>query len=177
MNDRNIIVVSLCGLPGSGKTTLSETIAGEIASALILSREKIIERLEGNDVFDSKRIIAFDLLKEKLGEAISCGKHSVIIIDGMSFSRTGELEEIEETSSAHDACAYSFFLSCSPLVAASRVEKDIKSGDYRKLRNEQLVHSIHQRMRSFPSRTIILDAEQPKHLVTQSALDFLSGIQ
>jgi hypothetical protein len=101
------------------------------------------------------------------------------VIDGMPFSRAGELEAVEDIASNLNAVVHSFLLECPVSVAMERVARSQVQGStlhgYPSTmdRTPHLVMEVANRFRSFPLRTLTLDATEPTELLGMTVMEVL----
>ena len=163
------LVIALMGLPGSGKTTLAEALAPRM-SARIVSRDAVRAAMFRPCSFsDAEKAAAFTAVLRAV--AVNCELGCSTIVDGMPFSREGELEAVSEASEEHGSRTLPVFCSISIEQAQRRVGRDRReseqvAGD----RDGELVLEVAQRFRPLPTGTLELDATRPIEELTQAVL-------
>jgi predicted kinase len=116
-------VFTVCGLPGSGKTTLAKRIAKE-RSALCLSADTWVLRLYGPDLpvaeFPRYRERVWELCWDVTRRLIALG---VSVVLDFSFYRRAEREEFRRRTEALGARFRMFYLECSDDVLQARLRR------------------------------------------------------
>ena len=77
-------VYVMCGLPGSGKTTIARQIAADL-DAVVISSDSIREELYGDESVQGNPSVVFEAFYNKAHEAISHG--SGVILDATNIKR------------------------------------------------------------------------------------------
>jgi len=154
-------VIVMVGLPGSGKTTAATWLA-ERLNFVLISRDEIKRVLFGyHDVGVPQNAHAFRVMKNALtlGLDISPG----IILDGMPFSREGQVEDIAEICEEYGARVIPIVLQCTVEVAARRLSSPDLSGP--RDRDGDLVERVARDFRAIPKMWKLVDAGQPVECV------------
>jgi predicted kinase len=117
-----LVVIALMGLPGSGKTTLAERLAGA-RDWSIVSRDAIRAAMFRPCAFTgAEKQAAFQSLL--LAVAACCKLGRSCIVEGMPFSRAREVEAVRGVAEAAGAQFLPVHLDCPLEVAQARVSRD-----------------------------------------------------
>ncbi len=112
--------VALAGYPGAGKTSLALTLRQSQPDLVIVSRDQVKRALFGlYDVGDEQNAIAFSAVKQSLAVLLRDG-HSVVV-DGMTFSAGGQMEEVAAIAAQQRARFLPVYLNCSVDLASRRL--------------------------------------------------------
>ncbi len=112
----------LVGLPGAGKSTLAEAVAGQLPGARVLDKDKVRHALfDPCDYTSAERDVVFAAMLD--AARYHLGRDRIVIFDGLTFSRRSQVAAAEAV--AHEAGAFVAVLVCDvPLeVAIARVEE------------------------------------------------------
>ena len=93
------LVVALMGLPGSGTTALAEALAPRLRARIVCRDTIRAAMFRPGGFTDAEKEAAFQAVLEAL--AANCRLGHCSIVDGMPFSRPGELEAVTQTSERH----------------------------------------------------------------------------
>ena len=161
------------GLPGSGKTTLAEALTPRVPARTV-SRDTVRAAMFRPCSFtDAEKAAAFDALLRAV--AVNCELGCSTIVDGMPFSRTGELEALSQAS-AEQGCS-TLPVLCS--ISIEEAQRRISEGsDYERESSEpivedrdaQLVVEVARRFRSPPEGTVEVDATRPVEELAEAVL-------
>lgn len=164
-------IVIMVGLPGAGKTSVSSFLAARLGYQM-MSRDALKRALFGtNDVGEKQNNLSFRLMKEAL--PLACELSPGVILDGMPFSRPGQVESVIEVAEAIGAEVQPLFFKCPPEVAAMRLQSDESNGPSD--RTAELVWRVERDFRPIPSGWTVLDASQALTEVQQQALSLLTS--
>lgn len=161
----------MVGLPGSGKTSVSTFLADRLGY-LVLSRDAVKRALFGmHDVGVKQNNLSFRFMKEAL--PLACELNSGVILDGMPFSRLGQVESVMEVAKSIGAKVQPLFFKCPPEIAALRLQSDNSNGPAD--RAADLVLRVEGDFRPIPSDWDFLEASQDLTKVQQQALELLTN--
>ncbi len=151
------MVVALMGLPGSGKTSLAEALAPRIPARTV-SRDGVRAAMfRPCDFTDREKAAAFRAVLEAVRANCELGQST--IVDGMPFSREGELEAVRQAG--REAGGWTLAVLCSVPVeeAQRRVRAQAEaSKPVAEDRDADLVAEVAGRFRPLPEGTVELDA-------------------
>ena len=161
------VVVALMGLPGAGKTTLAEALAPRMP-ARIVSRDVIRAAMFKPCSFtEAEKAAAFRALVDAV--AVNCRLGHSSIVDGMPFSREGELEAVA-AAVVQQGCRTLPVLCAVPVEEAMRrVEQ--QQGHAARDRGDERVREVAERFRAIPDGALRLDATRPTGELVQAVLD------
>ncbi|HEX4865519.1 MAG TPA: AAA family ATPase [Acidimicrobiales bacterium] len=143
------VVVALAGLPGAGKTTLASEIIRRTGWSYI-SRDEIRESMfQPCRYTDPEKHAAFGAVILAVEATVQLGRSC--IVEGMPFSRLGELESVGEAAQAAGAVFVPFLVQVHPAIAAERIRQYNASIGQRRIadRVPGLAHEVAARMRTF----------------------------
>lgn len=158
----NLTVIVLAGVPGAGKTTLARAIVKRTGWSY-LSRDDVRMAMFQPCAFTlEEKNSAFQAMLLALRTTLLLNRSC--IVEGMPFSRVGELESVMEISSDTGARLHTFLIDVPVEVAMSRVARD-NPGEVGRPdaldRVPQLVRDVAARMRSFSPAVHQLDGRLP----------------
>ena len=158
------------GLPGAGKTTLAEALAPRIPARTV-SRDTIRAAMFRPCSFsDREKAAAFEAVLQAV--TVNCRLGHSTIVDGMPFSREGELEAVSRASLSLGCRAVAVFCSISIEEARRRVESQKEASEpVAEDRDARLVSEVAGRFRPLPQGTLELDATRPVHELAEAVLD------
>jgi predicted kinase len=162
------VVVALMGLPGAGKTTLAEALAPRIP-ARIVSRDDLRAAMFRPCSFTAaEKSAAFEAVLRAV--AVNCELGHSTIVDGMPFSREGELEAIR--AAGRRGCrTIPVLCSVSVEEAQHRVRRQSEAAEPpAEDRDDQLVSEVAERFRPLPEGTLELDATRPVNELVRAVL-------
>lgn len=148
-------VIALAGIPGAGKTAVAAHLSMRTALH-ILSRDALKRNLFGKDDYgDDKNELVFRFML--CGLPLLLRDSSLVIIDGMTFRRVGDMERLEEVlfSLANLLICY---LEVTPDVAAARLEAPDQSAPSN--RDRKLVGTVANSYRVIPGHWMRFDGSQ-----------------
>ncbi|MFI4989812.1 MAG: AAA family ATPase [Solirubrobacterales bacterium] len=165
-------VVALMGLPGSGKSTLAAPLARELG-AWIVSRDHIrLAMFEPCGFTEAEKQAAFQGVLAAVDA--NCALERLTVIDGMPFSREGEIEAVAEVAARRQRAVVAVMLEVSPELAASRISANQEStprpGDDRTAR---LPAEVSRRFRPLPKGTLVLDGGASVETLLEQTLTHL----
>lgn len=158
------VVIALMGLPGSGKTTIAAALARERGLAVI-SRDAIRAAMFCPCRFtEPEKQAAYRALLLAVAGCLDLGRSC--LIDGMTFSRASEVEEVRAIAEKAGARFLPVFLDCPIGVAQTRAGRDAAEGRRTAAdRDEHTVARVAARFEAPPADALRLDATRtPEHL-------------
>lgn len=164
----------LSGLPGAGKTTLAEHLARNHGLAVV-SRDTIRTALFDPCLFTpAEKFAAFEALL--IAVRTLAHENRGLIVEGMPFSRPGELEAVRDELVAADRTATFIHLALPPEVAAQRIRGARQAGDRMAPdRDETLPRAVADRFRALPSWVSTIDATQERSSIQRAAETLLAS--
>jgi len=170
-------VVAVAGVPGAGKTTLAEALAARTGWRTV-SRDIVRYAMFQPCTFtDIEKHASFDAVLLAVDGNIRLG-HGCIV-EGMPFSRVGELERVAEIAHRAGVPSHAFLVDTPLAEAARRVGTDAGPEVGRDMsldRVPSLVYDVAQRMRSFDETVVRLDGTlPPAELVAQALAVIAAG--
>lgn len=167
-------VVAIAGLPGSGKTFLASEIIKRTGWRCV-SRDAVrVAMFQPCSFGDAEKFAAFEAVLLAVEANLSLGESCVV--EGMPFSRAGELERVQAIAESVDARFVAFYLDVASEIAAERVGRDTRLGRGRADAHDRvpsLVYEVVSRMRSFENLAVRLDAAAPRDAVVDAAFRVL----
>lgn len=158
MNNLSSIVVVLVGLPGVGKTSIALKLKNEF-EYVHLSRDVIRDALFPNCKYSKlEKKAAYECLKIAIDKNLELGNS--LIIDGMTFSKRKEINEIVNLCSQHNSVYIFLHLKTSTQTAKDRIKSMKNLGKIMPAdRNEHLVDIVFKRFEKLPEFVTDIDAE------------------
>lgn len=166
-------VVAIAGLPGAGKTTLATALA-EQTGWRVVSRDRVRLALFESCTFTQvEKDAAFAAVCVAIQANLILG--ATTIVEGMPFSREGELERVRSIAEADDGHFAAYFMDLPATLAAERVERDrtLRPLEVAPDRTPSLVQEVARRMRVYPNFVTVLDAKRPTPALATLVLDDL----
>ncbi len=164
--------VILMGIPAAGKTALARQVASALGWSLV-SRDLIRAAMFNPCSFSGEeKAAAFRGLVEAATVNALLGRSQ--IIEGMPFSRVGELEAVEAALATAGAVTFPVLCDCPVEVAVARARLDLGSRDERD-RSEATVLNVHQRFRAVPERVFRVDTSGSIDDAFAAVLSHLQG--
>ncbi len=161
-------VVVLCGLPGSGKSTLGTALCERFGLALI-DRDRIRDRLFPDCRFtEAEKQAANQAALEALRANCAAGESS--LLDGMTFGRESERQAVRAVAAERGIACILLWLDCPVDVAAERVASQPHPAADRR---PQLVREVAQRFEK-PGDALRLDATLSAEEILKRATAALS---
>ena len=120
------LVVALIGLPGAGKSVVAAALAREFGLHRVC-RDELRRAMfpQCNYSYAEKRAAFRALL---LAVEVNCALGRGTVIDGVTFSRRGDLERLDATLSPYQVTPLALFLDCPPETCRQRVARDLATG-------------------------------------------------
>ena len=166
------MVIALMGLPGSGKTTLAAALAPRLP-ARIVSRDAVRAAMFRPCSFTHReKAAAFEGVLQAV--RVNCGLGHSTIVDGMPFSREGELEAVSQAG-GEAGCRVVPVLCALPVAEAQRrIRSQGEGSSPAEDRDPELVREVAERFRSPPQGTLELDATRPVDELAEAVLDWIA---
>jgi len=163
------VVVALIGLPGAGKSTVAAALERELGLRRVCRdaiRAAMFPRCEYS--FVEKRAAFRTVL---LAVEINCLVGEPTVIDGMTFSRRADFDELHERAERHGYDVLPLFIDCPVALARERIARDLiervhPAGD----REPELVERVARRFDPPPAAAIRIDASRPMDEVCRLAI-------
>jgi predicted kinase len=169
------VVIALMGLPGSGKTTVAERLVRARDLSLI-SRDAIRAAMFRPSGFtELEKQCAYRALLLAVAACLELGRSCVV--EGMTFSRTSEVEEVRKIAETAGAHFLPVFLDCPVYVAQARAARDLAERHRApEDRDERLVARIAERFDAPPADALRLDATRTPEEIAKAILDGLEHL-
>ena len=159
-------VLILMGLSGAGKSEIAGFVKMKFGWPIV-SRDTIRAAMFTPCKYtESEKDAAYKALKLALVTLIK--QQRSCVVDGMSFSRTGEFEAVRDLVVQNGAKYIALFCEVPISVAIDRVTFDSEQNIHiATVRNKEMVIDMKKRFRSIPREVIILDTNRPKTEIFQ----------
>jgi predicted kinase len=173
------LIVALMGLPGAGKSTVARVLERELGLRRVCRdaiRHAMFPRCEYS--FVEKRAAFRTVL---LAVEINCLLGESSVIDGMTFSRREDYDQVVALADAHGFDILPLLIDCPPVLARERIARDLVSGDLLGMghvaedREPELVDLVARRFDTPPAAAIRIDATRPMAEVCRAAVAEVSA--
>ncbi len=163
------VVIALMGLPGSGKTTVAERLV-RVRDLSVISRDAIRAAMFRPSRFtELEKQCAYQALLLAVAACLELGRSC--IVEGMTFSRAGEVEEVRRIAATAGAHFLPVFLDCPVDVAQARAARDLAEHHRApKDRDERLVTRVAARFDAPPPDALRLDATRTPEEIAKAIL-------
>lgn len=154
------LIVALIGLPGAGKSTVARVLERELGLRRVC-RDAIRQAMfpQCDFSFVEKRAAFRTVL---LALEINCLLGESSVVDGMTFSRREDFDQIAALADAHGFDVLPLWIDCPPALARDRVARDRLEGRHPAGdRVPDLVDVVARRFDTPPAAAIHLDAARP----------------
>jgi predicted kinase len=163
------LVVALIGLPGAGKSTVAAALERELGLRRVCRdaiRQAMFPRCEYS--FVEKRAAFRTVL---LAVEINCLLGEPTVIDGMTFSRRADFDELHARAERHGYDVLPLFIDCPTALARERIARDlIERAHPAADREPELVDRVARRFDPPPAASIRIDAARPMDEVCRLAI-------
>ncbi len=169
MDTQRAIVVALIGLPGAGKSTVAAALERELGLRRVC-RDAIREaRFPRCDYSFVEKRAAFRTVL--LAVEINCLIGEPTVIDGMTFSRRADFDELHARAERHGYDVLPLFIDCPPALARERIARDLVERVHPAAdREPELVDRVARRFDPPPAAAIRIDASRPIDEVCRLAI-------
>ncbi|MDQ5821857.1 MAG: ATP-binding protein [Actinomycetota bacterium] len=153
--ERFVLIVA--GLPGAGKTALADRLA-PLFGARIVSRDVVRAAMFVPCAFtDTEKQASFQAVLAAVDA--NCRLAASTIVEGMPFSRVGEIEAVCEASECHGIPCFTVVCDVPVAVAQARVRAQQAAGvPMADDRAAKLVEEVAERFRQPPPDALVIDA-------------------
>jgi predicted kinase len=167
--DRRALIVTLIGLPGAGKSTVARTLERRLRLRRVCRdaiRQAMFPRCDYT--FIEKRAAFRTVL---LAVEINCLLGEPSVIDGMTFSRREDFDEVAALADRHGFDVLPILIDCPPALARERIARDLADGRHpAEDREPELVDLVARRFDAPPAAAIRIDAARPMEEVCRLAV-------
>ncbi len=169
MTSNAAVIVILSGIPGSGKTSVAERLVVRLRARFV-SRDLVRAAMFVPCSFtDVEKHSAFKAVIEAVDANCKLGLPTVV--EGMPFSRDGELEAVRECGARHAVPVVAAYLDVPVEVAQARVAAQRAAGiAMADDRDEDLVTEVAGRFRALPNDLAIIDGTLPLEQIADAIL-------
>ena len=159
------VVVALIGLPGAGKSTVAAALEHELGLRRVC-RDAMFPRCEYS--FVEKRAAFRTVL---LAVEINCLLGEATVIDGMTFSRRADFDELHARAERHGYDVLPLFIDCPSALARERIARDLVERVHpARDREPELVDRVARLFDPPPAAAIRIDASRPIEEVCRLAI-------
>jgi predicted kinase len=169
------VVIALMGLPGSGKTTIAERLARE-RNLSVVSRDALRAAMFRPCGFtELEKQTAYRALLLGIAACLELGRSCVV--DGMTFSRASEVEDVRRLAQTAGALFLPVILDCPSDVAQARAARDVADQSRAPAdRDERLVARVAERFDAPPPDALRLDATRTPEAIATAIIDRLDEV-
>jgi predicted kinase len=163
------LIVTLIGLPGAGKSTVARTLERKLGLRRVC-RDAIRRAMfpHCDYTFIEKRAAFRTVL---LAVEINCLLGEPSVIDGMTFSRREDYDQVAALADAHGFDVLPLLIDCPPALARERIARDLMDGRHpAEDREPELVDIVARRFDAPPAAAIRIDAARPMEEVCRLAV-------
>lgn len=162
-------MIALAGIPGAGKSAVASQVSKRTDSH-ILSRDALKRQFFGKgDVGDDKNEFVFRFML--CGLPLLLRDSNIVIIDGMTFRRVGDMERLEKVLS-NSANLLICHIDVNPDVAATRLQQPDETAPGN--RDRDLVESVAASYRMIPEHWIRFDGNYPPETTAKRIISELN---
>lgn len=164
------------GLSGAGKSEVAQFINRKYGWPII-SRDRIRAAMFEPCLYtEREKLAAFCALKEAVAAAVE--ENRSCVVNGMSFSRVGEYEEVKEVVQQKAGVTIPIFCDVPLDVAVARVKRDrLSSKHIAKVRDESMVKEMYERFREIPEGAVRLDTSRTQENVLEDIVGIIDEIR
>jgi predicted kinase len=163
------LIVTLIGLPGAGKSTVARTLERRLGLRRVCRdaiRQAMFPRCAYT--FIEKRAAFRTVL---LAIEINCLLGEPSVIDGMTFSRREDFDEVAALADRHGFDVLPLLIDCPPALARERIARDLADARHpAEDREPELVDIVARRFDAPPKAAIRIDAARPLEEVCRLAV-------
>lgn len=163
------LIVTLIGLPGAGKSTVARTLERRLGLRRVCRdaiRQAMFPRCDYT--FIEKRAAFRTVL---LAVEINCLLGESSVVDGMTFSRREDYDEVAALADRHGFDVLPLLIDCPPALARERIARDVADGRHpAEDREPELVDIVARRFDAPPAAAIRIDAARPMEEVCRLAV-------
>ena len=167
--DVHALIVTLIGLPGAGKSTVARTLERRLGLRRVCRdaiRQAMFPRCDYT--FIEKRAAFRTVL---LAIEINCLLGEPSVIDGMTFSRREDFDEVVALADRHGFDVLPLLIDCPPALARERIARDLADRRHpAEDREPELVDIVARRFDAPPAAAIRIDAARPMEEVCRLAV-------
>ena len=163
------LIVALIGLPGAGKSTVARALEQRLDLRRVCRdaiRQAMFPRCDYS--FVEKRAAFRTVL---LAVEINCLLGESSVIDGMTFSRREDYDQVAALADAHGFDVLPLLIDCPPALARERIARDLADRRHpAEDREPELVDIVARRFDAPPVAAIRIDAARPMEEVCRLAV-------
>jgi predicted kinase len=168
------LVVALIGLPGAGKSTVARALESQLALRRVCRdeiRRAMFPRCDYS--FVEKRAAFRTVL---LAVEINCLLGESSVIDGMTFSRRDDYDQVVARAEVHGFDVLPLLIDCPPSLARERIARDLLTRKHpAEDREPELVDIVARRFDTPPAAAIRIDATHAMDEVCRLAVAEISA--
>lgn len=157
------MIVAFAGLPGTGKSTLAQALAGRLP-AVVLDKDRIRAALFLPSLIDYTKEqddFCMDVLYRTAAYLHQSGRVKYAIIDGRTFSRPSQVAELIHMSQEIGASLRLIECVCSDSAAKARLDRDREAGSHLAAnRSFALYLALKEQAQPIPPPKLVLHTDQ-----------------
>jgi predicted kinase len=175
------VLIALAGLPGTGKSTIAAELSRRL-DAVVLNKDLIREALFPKEAIDFSRDqddLCMKVLFLIAGHILGSGARHTIIIDGRTFSRSFQIQDLLSRAAALHAKPIIIECVCDDTVARERIERDRRQSTHPAAnRTVRLYRELREKAEPITVEHLVIDTgKEPLEKCVERCMEYLEEEQ